>query len=82
MKVKRRKFNIKHSDIKKALVYLTLDSESVVVQKNQYALEARNLENDYILLIVYKEKEEGTEQYFYYTYFKVAKGVLMEVLYV
>jgi hypothetical protein len=82
MKTKRRKLGIKDSDIIKALAYLTLDSELVVVQKNQYALEAQYFDSNYITLIVYKEKEVNSQQYFYYADFKVAKNELMEVLYV
>jgi len=81
MKTRRKKLGIKHSDIKKALAYLVLGSELVVVQKNQYALEARYLDCDYIALIVHKEKEVGSQQYFYYADFKIAKDELMEMLY-
>lgn len=82
MKENRKNFIIKHSDIKKALTHLALDSGLAVVQKNQYALEAIHLDCDYILLTIYKEIELGSQQYFYYADYKVAKNILMELLYV
>lgn len=79
MKIKQ--LNVKVSDIKKALIYLTLGSELVVVRKNQYALEAKHLDNDNITLIIYREQEVGSEQYSHYTEFKLMKNELLEVLY-
>ena len=77
-----KKTGIKHSDIKKALVHLALGTEIVVVKKHRYALEAKQLNDDYIVLIVYREKELGSQQYFYDREYKVAKDLLLEVLYV
>lgn len=82
MKANIENLGLKHSDIKKALGHLALDSELTVIQKNQYALEAEYLDSDYILLTIHKEKVIGSQQYFYYADLTITKSELLEVLYV